>query len=76
MVLQRRASFHAHKGRCSTLNCCMFLSLNRHDSRKHAGAQCPAWHVSGPPAPPVNQCEQPPKFAGGVASYGTVAQLH
>ncbi|ASR06634.1 hypothetical protein CHY08_05610 [Rhizobium leguminosarum bv. viciae] len=28
-VLQRRASFQTRKGRCSTLNCCMILSLNR-----------------------------------------------
>ncbi|PDT53766.1 hypothetical protein CO664_00870 [Sinorhizobium sp. NG07B] len=28
MTLQRRASFQTHKGRCSTLNYCMFLSLN------------------------------------------------
>ncbi|WEX88554.1 DUF308 domain-containing protein [Sinorhizobium garamanticum] len=27
--LQRRASSRTRKGRCSTLNCCMFLSLNR-----------------------------------------------
>ncbi|QLL62500.1 hypothetical protein FKV68_14170 [Sinorhizobium mexicanum] len=26
--LQRRASCQPRKGRCSTLNCCMFLSLN------------------------------------------------
>ncbi|THK37507.1 hypothetical protein EHS39_14365 [Ensifer sp. MPMI2T] len=26
---QRRASYQTRKGRCSTLNCCMFLSLNR-----------------------------------------------
>ncbi|THK34938.1 hypothetical protein EHS39_27780 [Ensifer sp. MPMI2T] len=28
-ALQRRASHPTHKRRCSTLNCCMFLSLNR-----------------------------------------------
>ncbi|THK36472.1 hypothetical protein EHS39_19580 [Ensifer sp. MPMI2T] len=28
-ALQRRASYQTRKGRCSTLNCCMFLSLNR-----------------------------------------------
>ncbi|NOV15933.1 hypothetical protein C6558_19350 [Ensifer sp. NM-2] len=27
--LQRRASYETRKGRCSTLNCCMFLFLNR-----------------------------------------------
>ncbi|MQW94776.1 hypothetical protein CO661_08800 [Sinorhizobium fredii] len=27
--LQRRASYQTRKGRCSTLNCCMSLSLNR-----------------------------------------------
>ncbi|THK35419.1 hypothetical protein EHS39_24715 [Ensifer sp. MPMI2T] len=27
--LQRRASNQMRKGRCRTLNCCMFLSLNR-----------------------------------------------
>ncbi|MBM3090716.1 hypothetical protein GFB56_07800 [Ensifer sp. T173] len=27
--LQRRASYQTRQGRCSTLNCCMFLSLNR-----------------------------------------------
>ncbi|RWY89779.1 hypothetical protein EHI44_05360 [Rhizobium leguminosarum] len=27
--LQRRASFKTRKGRCSTLNCCIILSLNR-----------------------------------------------
>ncbi|PDT48386.1 hypothetical protein CO661_07850 [Sinorhizobium fredii] len=27
--LQRRAPYQARKGRCSTLNCCMSLSLNR-----------------------------------------------
>ncbi|MQW95285.1 hypothetical protein EPK84_06320 (plasmid) [Sinorhizobium fredii] len=26
---QRRASHQTRKGRCSTLKCCMFLSLNR-----------------------------------------------
>jgi hypothetical protein len=28
-VLQRRASFETRKGRCSTLNCCIILALNR-----------------------------------------------
>ncbi|PLT98673.1 hypothetical protein BMJ32_21055 [Sinorhizobium medicae] len=28
-ALQRRASYQTHKGRCSTLICCMFLSFNR-----------------------------------------------
>ncbi|PDT47241.1 hypothetical protein CO661_13730 [Sinorhizobium fredii] len=27
--LQRRASYQTHRGGCSTLNCCMFLPLNR-----------------------------------------------
>ncbi|PDT48471.1 hypothetical protein CO661_08330 [Sinorhizobium fredii] len=27
--LQRRAPYQARKGRCSTLNCCMSLSLDR-----------------------------------------------
>ncbi|PDT84745.1 hypothetical protein CO676_06935 [Sinorhizobium sp. BJ1] len=29
LTLQRRAFFQTHKGHCSILNCCMFLSLNR-----------------------------------------------
>ncbi|UTY47306.1 hypothetical protein EPK84_11215 (plasmid) [Sinorhizobium fredii] len=33
-TLQRRASFQTHKGRCSTLDCCMFLSLNRLRSKE------------------------------------------
>jgi ubiquinone/menaquinone biosynthesis C-methylase UbiE len=28
-ALQRRASYRTRKGRCSTLNCCMSVSLNR-----------------------------------------------
>ncbi|MQX10989.1 hypothetical protein GHK48_22610 [Sinorhizobium fredii] len=28
-ILQRRAPYQARKGRCSILNCCMSLSLNR-----------------------------------------------
>ncbi|PDT86166.1 hypothetical protein CO676_00130 [Sinorhizobium sp. BJ1] len=29
LSLQRRASFQTHKARCSALNCCMYLTLNR-----------------------------------------------
>ena len=31
--LQRRASYWTRKGRCNTLNCCMFLSLGRIPSK-------------------------------------------
>ncbi|QLL60614.1 hypothetical protein FKV68_03715 [Sinorhizobium mexicanum] len=30
--------FQTHKGRCSTLNCCIFLSLNRFRFKDHAGS--------------------------------------
>ncbi|NKM22340.1 hypothetical protein GFM01_32185 [Rhizobium laguerreae] len=37
-ALQRRASFQTRKGRCSTLNCRIILSLNRSDLRNYAVA--------------------------------------
>ncbi|NKK41957.1 hypothetical protein GFL28_07840 [Rhizobium leguminosarum bv. viciae] len=44
MRLQRRASLQTRKGRCSTLNCCIILSLNRFRFKNHAVAtaeKCP-----------------------------------
>ncbi|QLL64810.1 hypothetical protein FKV68_25765 (plasmid) [Sinorhizobium mexicanum] len=39
MLLQRRASFRTRNGRCSPLNCCMSLSLNRHRSKETCSRQ-------------------------------------
>ncbi|QLL60747.1 hypothetical protein FKV68_04410 [Sinorhizobium mexicanum] len=40
--LQRRASHQIRKGRCSTLNCCMFLSVNRRRFKETCSRHRPA----------------------------------
>ncbi|PLU79177.1 hypothetical protein BMJ22_18625 [Sinorhizobium medicae] len=48
--LQRRASYQTHKGRCSTLICCMFLSFNRIRSKETCSRAIPGKVRSGFPS--------------------------
>ncbi|WQP42647.1 L,D-transpeptidase (plasmid) [Sinorhizobium medicae] len=48
--LQRRASYQTHKGRCSTLICCMFLSFNRIRLKETCSRPTKAAAIASPPA--------------------------
>ncbi|PDT46776.1 hypothetical protein CO661_16110 [Sinorhizobium fredii] len=64
-VLQRRASYQTRKGRCTTLICCMSLSLNRGRFKETCSPSLWQAAVTLPSGRSAQVASQPVSEAGG-----------